>query len=104
MTDIYLEPDSRVMARSTDGKLWRAQARVDMAKDTLALSSGYFDGVRFNATYRIAQPDAGHLVLTPLGESRATNGALYLTRLPMPASFPLLQRKFQWINEWALER
>ena len=104
MTALYLEPDGRAMARSSDGKLWRAQAYVDMAKRTVALSSGYFDSDRFDANYSLAQPDPTHLVLTPVGRAAARDATISLTRVPLPSHYFLLDRGFHWVNEWALER
>ena len=104
MTALYLEPNGRAMARSSDGRLWRAQAEIDGRAKTLALSSGYFEGTRFEGSYAVSQPDVEHLVLTPTGEDAATHGVLRLTRVPLPARYPLLERQFHWVNEWALER
>jgi hypothetical protein len=49
-------------------------------------------------------PDALHLILIPSGKDAAARGTLYLTRIPLPASYPLLTRHRHWINEWGLER
>ena len=104
MTALYLEPDGRAMARSSDGRLWRSGAQVDTQKQTLLLYSGWFEGTRFQGTYAIAQPDANHTVLKPIGAGVKTLGTLYLTRVPLPDHYPLLERGFHWVNEWAYER
>ncbi len=45
-----------------------------------------------------------HLILMPTGKHAATGATLHLTRVPLPASSPLLDRGFHWVNEWSLER
>jgi len=104
LTALYLEPDGRVMARSSDGRLWRAGIQVDPQKRTLSLYSGWFEGTRFQGSYLFAQPDPNHLVLKPFGDGAGMLGTLTLSRVPLPDHYPLLDRGFHWINEWALER
>jgi hypothetical protein len=104
MTDIYLEPTGSVMVRSDDARLWRAQAQIDGDKHLFTLDSGYFDGLRFSASYLMEQTDPAHLILRPTGQAAKTNGTVTLTRIPLPADYPLLERRFHWVNEWALER
>lgn len=104
LTSLALEPDGRVMARSADGRLWRAGMQVDAKEKLFTLYSGWFDGVRFQGRYRYAQPDAQHLILEPFKDATHSLGTLTLTRMPMPAHYPLLERRFHWISEWAYER
>ena len=104
MTALYLEPNGQAMARSSDGRLWRANAEIDPRAKTMALGSFYFDGERFAGEYAMAQPDAEHLVLTPTGEGAGERSTLEMTRVPLPKQYPLLERRFHWVNEWALER
>jgi len=104
MTALYLEPDGRAMARSTDGRLWRAGVTINAAQRTLYLYSGYFNGTRFNAEYSYRQSDTNHLELNPAGDDKSTASTLLFTRVPMPATYPLLQTHFKWIQKWALER
>ena len=104
LTALYLELDGRVMARSADQRLWRASVQIDPAKHTFELSSGWFEGTRFQGEYLFSQPDPNHLVLTPVGKAAATYGTLTLSRVPLPERYPLLERGFHWVNEWALER
>jgi hypothetical protein len=104
MTAIYFEPDGRVMARSDDGRLWRAGAAVDAAHHKLTLYSGYFHGERFDADYTYAQVDENHLRLDPIGDAKASHSTVLLTRLPLLDHYPLLQDRFRWVQEWALER
>ena len=104
LTALYLEPDGRAMARSSDGRLWRSSVQVSQQDHSFLLSSGWFDGTRFQGRYTFAQPDAYHLVLTPVGDEAKTHGTLSLTRVLLPHHYPLLERGFHWVNEWALER
>ena len=104
MTAIYFEPDGRAMARSSDGRLWRAGATVDAPHHSVSLYSGYFEGVRFDATYTYSQIDSDHMRLEPGGEDKAAHSTLLLARMPEPHDYPLLQTPFRWVHEWALER
>jgi hypothetical protein len=104
MTELYLEPDGRAMARSMDGRLWRSAAVVDSAHSKLSLYSFYFDGERFQATYKYTLTDGQHLRLEPIGKGGASESTLTLTRVPLPANYPLLQSRFHWVEEWARER
>jgi hypothetical protein len=104
MTELYLEQDGRAMARSRDGRLWRGAAMIDKARSTLSLYSYYFDGKRFQATYKYTLADGQHLRLEPIGKASASESTLTLTRVPLPANYPLLQSRFHWVEEWALER
>ena len=101
MTDIFLEPSGRVMVRSSDGVLWRGGVNPDEKKHTLQLFSTGHDG---SPVYAITQPDPSHLILTPTGKDAKNDGVLTLTRIPLPAHYPLLDRGFHFINEWGLER
>lgn len=104
MTALYLEPDGRAMARSSDGRLWRAGVQVNSQKQTFSLYSGWFDGTRFQGFYTFVQPDANHLVLKPSGDRTKSLGTLSLTRIPLAADYPLVDRRFHWVSEWAFER
>jgi hypothetical protein len=104
MTALFLEPDGRVMARSADGRLWRAGATINTSRHSLDLYSGYFDGTRFNVNYTYSQFDNDHLKLTPLGDHKQAGSTLLLTRVPLPSTYPLLQAHFKWVQEWAVER
>ena len=104
MTEITIEPSGIVMARAADGMLWRAQAEIDLQRQTLTLDSGYFNADRFAATYAVTSLDFTHLVLTPIGDAANTNGVMTLSRIPLPVRYPLLEQRFHWVNEWAMER
>lgn len=104
LVELYLEPDGRAMARSSDGRLWRAGVKVNAQTQTLSLYSGWFEGTRFQGTYSFSQPTTGHLVLVPIGDNAKTYGTLSLLRVPLPDHYPLLERGFHWVNEWAMER
>ncbi len=98
MTVLSLEPNGRAMLRATDNSLWRAVATYDDRAHTVEIQP---IGVTQPTLYAITQPDATHLTLTSL---RGQPGTLTLSRIPTPATYPLLQRGFHWINEWGLER
>ncbi|WP_446742438.1 hypothetical protein [Silvibacterium acidisoli] len=104
LTDLYLEPDGRAMARSSDGRLWRSTADIDEAGSSLSLYSYYFDGERFQATYHYSYKDSQHLLLVPVGKDSASESTLILERVALPESYPLLHPHFHWVEEWALER
>jgi hypothetical protein len=60
------------------------------------LFSGYFDGVRFNAT--CSQIDNNHIRLEPEGNEKAIHSTLLLTLIPEPGYTPL-QTPFRWVQE-----
>jgi hypothetical protein len=86
--------------RAGDGALYRAGLTLDAAKHTLQLQA---NGAK-EATFAFAMPDTDHLLLTPTGKEADSVPAIRLTRIPVPATYPLLQRGFHWVNEWGLER
>ena len=100
LTAIYLEPSGRAMFRAADGVLWRGGAHFDPKQHTVDV----FSMPDFSNTYTLAQPDPTHLILTPTGKQAATEATLRLTRVPLPTSYPLLDRGFHLVNEWGLER
>lgn len=100
LTAIYLEPSGRAMYRSADGVLWRGGTEVDTKKHTMDV----YTLPDVHVQYALAQPDPAHLILTPTGKQAATDATLHLSRIPLPASYPLLTRGFHWVNEWGLER
>ena len=98
MTVLSLEPNGRAMLRASDNALWRATGTCNPADHTLRITP---IGRGLVTLYTYTQPDATHLVLTPLQGQR---GVLTLSRIPTPAKYPLLERGFHWVNEWGLER
>ena len=99
ITEIEVEPNGTARLRDASRQLWRAGVNFDAAKHTLALHS-----IDIFNTYAVAQPDPAHLTLTPTGKDAAKTGTLQLTRIPIPAQYPLQQRGFHFVNEWGLER
>ena len=98
MSDLVLEPDGRLNVRDTDGILWGGST-YRTGQPQLSLAGPGLPSV----TYAITQPDASHLILTPTGGTTQST-ALRLTRTPLPAHYPLLERGFHLVNEWGLER
>lgn len=96
VTDIFLEPNGRVILRAADNTLW-AGAHYDATQHTVGIMSPG----RLPMPYTLAQPDATHLVLTP---QIANEPTLSLTRVPLPSTYPLYDRGFHFINEWGFER
>jgi hypothetical protein len=100
MTDIYIEPTGRVMLRDTVSALWSGYATFDHVRQTVKLETNFRDAL----VYSIQQPDALHLVLTPIGDDIKTNGILMLTHVSLPTHYPLLDSGFHFVNEWSLQR
>jgi hypothetical protein len=101
LTDIFLEPTGRTMLRDSATVLWRAGTDFDDKKHTLTL---YTETADHPFEFTFAQPDPMHLLLTATGKDAKTTPALALTRVPLPAHYPLQERGFHWVNEWGLER
>jgi hypothetical protein len=99
-TELFLEPNGSAEVRSSDGALWRTSVAINAAKHTVAISSYAYRG----GDYTFSQPDASHLILVPSGKDAPARGTIYLTRILLPASYPLLTRHRHWVNEWGLER
>jgi len=103
ITDVFLEPSGRINLRSApDRRLWGG-GHYDPAANTLTTVGR----MRETITYAITQPDADHLILTPAPDSTAFP-ALELTRVPLPAHYPLLdrlhERGLHLVEEWGFER
>jgi hypothetical protein len=96
MSDLVLEPDGRVNLRAADGTLWGGSI-YRPGQPQLSLSGPGIPAI----TFAITQPDPAHLVLTPTSDA---SGQLRLTRVPLSAHYPLLERGFHFVNEWGLER
>ncbi len=97
---LFLEPNGNADIRSADGQLWRTSFSINEGKHTVAIRAYAFQG----GDYTFIQPDATHLVLTPSGKDSADRAMLYLTRVLLPKSYPLLTRGFHLVNEWGYER
>jgi hypothetical protein len=115
-TDLYVDTVRRAFTRSTDGELWRTNLTIDDKAHTIRIR--VYTGKA--ATYVWQMPDPEHLVLTskapdpPKPDPKAktppkpaepfTAETVTLTRTPIPAHYPLLDRGFHFVNEWGLER
>ena len=101
ITDIFLEPSGRLNLRSTDRRLWGG-GTYDAASHKLAAVAG-MRGV----PYTFTQPEPNHLILTPASTS-SNDPTLQLTRVPLPADYPLLQRihdrSLHLVEEWGFLR
>lgn len=93
-TDIFLEPNGRTTVRAADRTL-HGGGTYDDSRLTLATTLLQL------APYRITHPKPETLVLEP---EHAGDPALHLTRVPLPASYPLYQRPFTLFNEFGYER
>ncbi len=100
MTGLFIEPNGRATLRDDGGVLWRAGVNINDKDNTFAL---YRDG-EDPLVYNFYQSDPMHLILRPAASGAATRSALYLVRVPLPDRYPLLDRGFHLVNEWALER
>lgn len=102
---LFFEPDGRVMARSEDGRLWRAFVQIDPKKETLTLDSGYFEGAGFGETYSyITSAGTNMMLLRSSSNERASVRQVVLQRVQLPSTYPLLKERMHWIQEWAIER
>jgi hypothetical protein len=94
MNDLYLEPSGRVNLRAGDDTLWSGG---DYDTSTLSMAPDRNHLLH----YRVQLPDSTHTVLLP---QSAADPQVSLTRVPLPAHYPLYERGFHWINEWGFER
>lgn len=92
--DLFLEPNGRTTVRAADRTLHGGGAydarHLTLTTTLLAL-----------APYRIAQPTPDTLALKP---EQPGEPELYLSRVPLPASYPLYERRFALFNEFGYER
>ncbi len=108
MTALYVDTVQRAFARSTDGELWRTRLTLDDKAHTVRIR--FYVGAP--TLYAYAMPDTDHLVLTskaPEPEKGKQAAAFTpevetLTRVAIPAHYPLLDRGFHLVNQWGLER
>jgi hypothetical protein len=111
-TDLYIDTAARGLTRASDGALWRTRFKLDAKAHTLRISDFPTDAV----TYSFQMPDNNHLILTSVAPDSAKNksgakpaapftpAVVTLTRTPIPAHYPLLDRGFHYVNQWGLER
>jgi hypothetical protein len=95
LTSIYFDPDSDTCMRAADGSLWRSRAIYDREHRLRVLYE-----VVGMWMFNVEQPDADHLILTPVGPTAAQLPALHMTRIPLAKNYPLLQQRFHWVNEF----
>ncbi len=96
MTDIFLEPNTRVTGRAADGTLWSGTMYEPSAHTLHLMNERHVP-----ADFTFTQPDPTHLILTP---TLPTYPTLTLTRVPIPTHYPLYERGFHFTNEWGYER
>jgi hypothetical protein len=96
--EISIDNLTRGMARSPDGQLWRMILTENDAAHTLKMTSRGGSGA---VTYTWSVPAPNHLILTTSGPAAAT---MTLTRVPTPATYPVLTRGFHLVSEWGYER
>jgi hypothetical protein len=104
VTELYLEPDGLAMARSSDGRLWRAMVIVNTERHEFTLGSYLFNEKGFQGKYTYSLADPEHLVLTPVSTETSMHSVLTLDKVSLPTHYPLFDRGFQWVQEWAYER
>jgi hypothetical protein len=97
LSDLFLEPSGRITMRAADGTLWTG-GRTDYAHRRLEMMSP----TRLFVPYTILQPDATHLTLMPVQGTPWPE--MRLTRVPLPATYPLLETGSHLVNEWGHER
>jgi hypothetical protein len=107
-TELYVDTSVRAFMRSASGELWRTRLTEDDKAHTLRVRCYVKDAVM----YTLQMPDENHVVLTskapepPKGKTAQpfTPEVVTLTRVPVPAHYPLLDRGFHLVNQWGLER
>ncbi len=100
VTELYVQNVAVGQVRSAGGNLWRAHLTTDNAKHTVTWSAAGLIPV----TYTFAMADPDHLSLQPAAKTADTVPALTLTRIPTAARYPLMERRFNLVSEWAHHR
>jgi hypothetical protein len=93
-TELYIDSVARAFLRSTDRQLWRTRLNVDGGAHKIQIT-GY---AKDPLDYAWFMPDANHLLL------KSKSDVVALTRTPVAAHYPLMERGFHFVNEWGLER
>jgi hypothetical protein len=115
-TNLYVDTAVRAFTRASDGALWRTYLQIDPKDHTVEINDFPTPGVK----YSYQMPDNDHLILTstppekpkpdpkaktpPKPEPAFVASVVSLTRIPIPANYPLLDRGFHYVNQWGLER
>lgn len=95
---LYIDDRRQGFYRTTEGGLWRCTFRLDPKNDRRFT----VDSVRLHIDFDWTEPDPDHLLLTRKVDNEPVT--LRLHRLTAPEHYPLLERKFSWVNEWGYER
>jgi hypothetical protein len=76
--------------------MWRSRSVYDRATHVLRVlyEAGGF------MLFVVEQSGANDMLLIPKGPTVARTGTVKLVRVPIPTSYPLLQRQFHWVNEF----
>ena len=96
IVSIFFESNTDTYFRAANGTLWRSRAIYDRAHQRLRI----LYEVRGMLMFAVDQLDANHLVLKPLGPTGQDITTLTLTRIPLPATYPLLQDRIHWVSEF----
>ena len=96
IVSIFFESNTDTYFRAANDTLWRSRAIYDRAHQRIRI----LYEVRGMLMFAVDQLDANHLVLKPLGPSGQDITSLTLTRIALPATYPLLQDRIHWISEF----
>jgi hypothetical protein len=96
ITTLFFDPNSDMMLRDAHGTMWRSRSVYDRTTHVLRVlyEAGGF------MLFVVEQSGANDMSLIPRGSTAERTGAVKLVRVPIPASYPLLQGQFHWVNEF----
>ncbi len=96
ITTIFFDPNTDMMLRDAQGNMWRSRAIYNRANRTLRIL--YEAGGM--TMFRVDQLREDLLELVPIGPRSQHLSPVTMTRIPLPQSYPLLQRQFHWVNDF----